>query len=65
MEHIANLAVALAQVQLVVVANDNARRILPSMLQYQQRIVDRLGYRLMTNYSDYSTHTFATRAVEP
>jgi len=57
MENIADLAVVLAQVQLVMIAYHDTRRVLASMLQYQQGIVYRLRHRSLADYPDYSAHT--------
>ena len=55
-KNITDLAVILAQIQSISIADDYARGILTSMLQYQQCIVDHLGNRSLANCSYYSAH---------
>ncbi len=62
-EDIADLAVILAQVEPVSIAYDYSGGILATMLQHQQRIVDYLGNRSLTDCSNYSTHNISIRTV--
>ena len=56
MKHVTDLPIVLAQMQFVAIAGHHARRILATMLQHQQTIIDHLSHRLLADYSDYSTH---------
>jgi hypothetical protein len=62
-KNVADLAIILAQVEPVSITDDYSGRILTTMLQHQQRIVDYLGNRILGNYSNYSTHNVFNRAV--
>src|SRR3569623_315242 len=55
-EHVAHQAVRLMHCERMSIAGCDARRILSSMLQQQQRIVDLLIDGTMGNYADYATH---------
>ena len=56
MEYVANQAVALADTKAVFTPGNDARRVLPAVLQDSQRVVDRLVNRFFSNYSDNAAH---------
>jgi hypothetical protein len=55
-EHILHQTIALAQMEALSVLGNDARRILPAMLKYQQRVVYGLIYRALPEDSDDTTH---------
>lgn len=65
MKNIANKTVALPYVQLTRIPGNDAGRVLASMLQHGQRIVDSLIDRPVSNYSDYPTHKFCFSSSDP
>ena len=56
LEHVLHQAVILALTQSAVVVGHDARRILTAVLKHDQRIVDGLIDRFITDYSDDAAH---------
>jgi hypothetical protein len=55
-EHVAHQALGLVHIELAFLLRDDARRVLPAVLQQQQRVVDQLIDRSVTDNTNNSTH---------